>query len=50
MIHYGTIGAIFASVVILSYNGNRGFITGKAWKYAFYAFYPVHLILICLLV
>ena len=50
MIDYGTIGAIFASVVILSYNGNRGFITGKAWKYAFYAFYPVHLILICLLV
>lgn len=50
MIHYGTIGAIFASVVILSYNGNRGFITGKAWKYAFYAFYPVHLILTCLLV
>lgn len=50
MIHYGIIGAIFASVVILSYNGNRGFITGKAWKYAFYAFYPVHLILICLLV
>lgn len=50
MIHYGTIGAIFASVVILSYNGNRGFITGKAWKYVFYAFYPVHLILICLLV
>lgn len=32
MIHYGTIGAIFASVVILSYNGNRGFITGKAWN------------------
>ncbi len=50
MLHYGTMGAIFASVVILSYNGDRGFITGKAWKCAFYAFYPVHLCLIWLLV
>lgn len=46
MLHYGTMGVIFASVVILSYNGDRGFITGKAWKYAFYAFYPMHLLLI----
>lgn len=50
MLHYGTMGAILASVVILPYNGDRGFITGKAWKYAFYAFYPVHLLLIYTLV
>ena len=50
MIHYGIIGAIFASVVILSYNGDRGFIRGKAWKYIFYAFYPVHLLLIYMLI
>ena len=50
LIHYGIIGAIFASVVILSYNGDRGFIRGKAWKYIFYAFYPVHLLLIYMLI
>lgn len=50
MIQYGIIGAVLAAITILLYDGNRGFIKGKVWKYAFYAFYPVHLILICLLV
>ncbi|KAA5218450.1 conjugal transfer protein TraX, partial [Bacteroides finegoldii] len=31
------------------YNGTRGFIHGQVVKYGFYAFYPVHLLLIQLL-
>lgn len=50
MMHYGMMGAIFASMVICRYNGERGMIKGKACKFAFYAFYPVHLLLISLLV
>ena len=30
-------------LLILLYNGKRGFLTGTAQKIAFYAFYPVHL-------
>lgn len=41
-----TFCAAFASVPILLYNGERGFIKGKAWKYAFYAFYPLHMLVI----
>lgn len=46
MYEYGITGILMAFVVIWLYNGERGFIKGKAWKYAFYAFYPVHLMLI----
>ena len=46
MYEYGFIGILIAFAVIWLYNGERGFIRGKAWKYAFYAFYPVHLMLI----
>ena len=46
MYEYGIIGILMAFSVIWLYNGERGFIRGKAWKYAFYAFYPVHLMLI----
>jgi len=50
MMHYGTVGALLASAAILLYNGERSFIKGKVAKYAFYAFYPAHLLMICLLV
>jgi hypothetical protein len=46
MYEYGITGILMAFAVILLYNGERGFVKGKAWKYAFYAFYPVHLMLI----
>lgn len=46
MMHYGSIGALLACMVILLYDGTRGFIKGNAAKYGFYAFYPVHLLLI----
>lgn len=46
MYEYGLIGILMAFTVIWFYNGERGFIQGKAWKYAFYAFYPVHLMMI----
>jgi len=47
MMHYGTVGALLASATILLYNDERGFIKGKAAKYAFY---PAHLFVIWLLV
>ena len=41
--------ACFAFISINMYNGKRGFIKGKWAKYFFYAFYPVHIILLVLL-
>lgn len=35
-----------AYISIALYNGKRGFIRGKALKYAFYLFYPVHLLVL----
>lgn len=35
-----------AFIPIALYNGKRGFITGKIAKYAFYAFYPVHMLIL----
>ena len=46
MCQYGILGIIAAFSCIWFYSGERGFIRGKAMKYAFYAFYPVHLMLI----
>lgn len=41
MYEYGIIGIMMAFTVIWFYNGERGFIRGKAMKYAFYAFLPL---------
>ena len=49
MIHYGIVGSLLACLVIACYDGSRGFIHGKVAKYGFYAFYPLHLIIISLL-
>lgn len=46
MAHYGIAGAILASAVLFLYDGTRGCIRGTAAKYAFYAVYPAHLMLI----
>lgn len=49
MMHYGTVGAILASIVIFLYDGTRGQIKGAVAKYSFYALYPLHLLLIYLI-
>ena len=46
MMYYGCIGALLACMTIFLYDGTRGFIKGNVAKYGFYAFYPVHLLLI----
>ena len=38
--------ACFAFIPINMYNGKRGFIKGRILKYAFYAFYPLHLLIL----
>lgn len=45
----GTWKCIPAFLAINLYNGERGFIKGKALKYTFYAFYPVHLLVLYLI-
>ncbi len=41
-----TSGVMLAFLPINLYNQERGFIRGKLWKYAFYAFYPVHMLIL----
>ena len=50
MAHYGIAGAVLASAVIFLYDGTRGFIRGNTAKYAFYAAYPAHLLLIATMI
>lgn len=42
----GGVAAWCAFLPITMYNGKRGFITGKVLKYAFYAFYPLHILVL----
>lgn len=46
MMHYGVIGAVMACMILYLYNRKRGFVQGGIAKYGFYAFYPVHLIVL----
>lgn len=41
--------ACFAFISINMYNGKRGFIKGKAAKYFFYIFYPLHITILVIL-
>jgi len=50
MMHYGITGAVLPSIVIFLYDGTRGNIKGAVAKYSFYAFYPLHLITIFLVI
>ena len=49
MMHYGIVGAALASICIFLYDGTRGNIKGAVAKYSFYAFYPIHLIILYLI-
>lgn len=46
MMRYGVIGAVMACMILYLYNGTRGFVQGSIAKYGFYAFYPIHILLI----
>lgn len=46
MMYYGIMGAFLACIVLLAYDGTRGFAKGRIAKYGFYLFYPLHLLVI----
>ena len=50
MAHYGIIGTLLACSVISLYDGTRGFVKGNFAKYAFYVFYPIHMLLILVII
>ena len=45
----GGYAALAAFLPINLYNGQRGFIKSRSAKYAFYLFYPVHMLVLALL-
>lgn len=49
MAHYGVAGAVLACAAIALYDGTRGFIDDFIIKYSFYAFYPLHLLLVAVI-
>ena len=49
MMHYGITGAFLACIVLLAYDGTRGFAKERIAKYEFYLFYPVHLYIMFLI-
>lgn len=50
LMEYGVIGTALGIFICLAYNGERGFARGKWLKYAFYIYYPLHLMVIWLFV
>lgn len=42
----GKLTAMASFVPILMYNGQRGFGKSRFWKYAFYVFYPLHMLVL----
>ena len=46
---HSPVSCAFSFILINMYNGERGFIKGKVFKYVFYAAYPVHILLIWLI-
>lgn len=44
-----TTGVFLAAVPMVLYNGKRGFIHGRWGKYLFYAIYPLHLLVLCVM-
>ena len=50
LLEYGLIGTSFGLFVCIAYNGQRGFIHGKWIKYIFYFYYPIHMMVIWLIV
>ena len=46
MAEYGLVGYLLALAVLMAYNGRRGFIKTPCAKYMFYAYYPLHLLVI----
>ena len=50
LMEFGLVGTSCGILICLAYNGERGFVQGKWLKYAFYIFYPLHLMVIWLFV